>query len=284
MVGGSAGAAVGRRRRQVALVDRDVLDADDAFVRLELGDAIDEQERVAVRQDALDSRVVERQLDVFVRHSSECPQYTSRSGGQPCGPCLPRSCAPVRPRRLAQTRPVTVDDVLELKAVASPMVSPDGTRVLYTVRGWEAASDKEPNQRESRTRIWMVPAGRRARPADHVRAARRRPAAVVAGRALHQLRLGARLRQGDDAPRPQIYVMRSDGGEARRLTDAKEGIAAYAWAPDSRRIAFVATDPRTAEETSAPAPKTTSACSRATSAIASPVGGGDRRRRRRRRG
>ena len=54
---------------------------------------------------------------------------------------------------------------------------------------------------------------------------------------------------GEDAPRPQIYVMRSDGGEARRVTDAKEGVASYAWSPDSRRLAFVATDARTPEET-----------------------------------
>ena len=43
--------------------------------------------------------------------------------------------------------------------------------------------------------------------------------------------------------------MRSDGGEARRVTDAKEGVATYAWAPDSRRIAFVATEPRSSDET-----------------------------------
>ena len=31
--------------------------------------------------------------------------------------------------------------------------------------------------------------------------------------------------------------------------DAKEGIAAYSWAPDSRRLAFIAADPRSNEET-----------------------------------
>jgi dipeptidyl aminopeptidase/acylaminoacyl peptidase len=54
---------------------------------------------------------------------------------------------------------------------------------------------------------------------------------------------------GDDGPKPQVYVMRADGGEARRVTDAKEGVSVYAWAPDGRRLAFVAMDPRTNEET-----------------------------------
>jgi hypothetical protein len=51
---------------QVAFVQRDVLDADDALVGLELGYAIDEQKRVAVRKDPLDSRVVERKRDVQI--------------------------------------------------------------------------------------------------------------------------------------------------------------------------------------------------------------------------
>ena len=33
--------------------------------------------------------------------------------------------------------------------------------------------------------------------------------------------------------------MRADGGEAWKLTDAKEGAGAYSWAPDSTRIAYV---------------------------------------------
>ena len=63
IVGGSTGrpSTVGR---QVALVERHVLDADDPLVDLELGDAIDEQERIAVRQDPLDRGVVERQRQV----------------------------------------------------------------------------------------------------------------------------------------------------------------------------------------------------------------------------
>ncbi len=63
IVGGSTGmprAGV----RQVALVERHVLDADDPLVDLELGDAIDEQKRIAVRQNPLDRRVVERQRQV----------------------------------------------------------------------------------------------------------------------------------------------------------------------------------------------------------------------------
>ena len=65
IVGGSTGRAVGLVR-QIALVERHVLDADDPLVDLELGDAIDEQKRIPVRQDPLDRGVVERQRQVHV--------------------------------------------------------------------------------------------------------------------------------------------------------------------------------------------------------------------------
>ena len=63
IVGGSTGDPVGRMR-QVALVERHILDADDALVDFEFGDAVDEQERVAVLQNAFDRGVVERKRQV----------------------------------------------------------------------------------------------------------------------------------------------------------------------------------------------------------------------------
>ena len=63
MVGGSTGAAVAGVR-QIALVERHVLDADDPLVDFELRDPIDEQERKPVRQNAFDRGVIERQRQV----------------------------------------------------------------------------------------------------------------------------------------------------------------------------------------------------------------------------
>jgi Tol biopolymer transport system component len=52
---------------------------------------------------------------------------------------------------------VTVDDVLGLRTAGSPVVSPDGTEVLYTVRGWEAQAGKDQDRMDARTHIWVVP-------------------------------------------------------------------------------------------------------------------------------
>ena len=54
--------------------------------------------------------------------------------------------------------------------------------------------------------------------------------------------------RGGAEAKAQIYLMHADGGEAWKLTDAKESVSAYSWSPDSTRIAYVTTDPRSSEE------------------------------------
>jgi dipeptidyl aminopeptidase/acylaminoacyl peptidase len=144
---------------------------------------------------------------------------------------------------LAQKKPVTIDDIMNMKAVSTPMVSPDGTQVLYTVRAWEQERDRM----ESRTHIWMVAtSGGDARQLTYGERGDSQPQWSPDGRNITFVSARG-TGSGDEAPRGQIYVMRADGGEAWRLTDAKEGVASYAWAPDSSRIAFVTTEPRSAD-------------------------------------
>lgn len=49
-------------------------------------------------------------------------------------------------------------------------------------------------------------------------------------------------------PKAQIWLMRIDGGEGWQLTDAKEGVGSYEWAPDSRKIAYMTRDPLPKDE------------------------------------
>ena len=140
-------------------------------------------------------------------------------------------------------RAVTIDDVMNLKAVASAAVSPDGAQVLYTVRQWEA----EKERMESRTRIWRVAAaGGPARQITFGERGDTNPQWSPDGRYISFLSARG-AGSGEDAPRPQIHLIRTDGGEAWTLTDVKEGVGSYAWSPDSRRIAYVSTDPRSAD-------------------------------------
>ena len=110
---------------------------------------------------------------------------------------------------------------MKMKSVGSPMVSPDGGQVLYTVRQWESDKDRM----ESRTRIWKVPAaGGAARQLTFGERGDSQPQWSPDGRYISFLSARGAA-GGDDAPKAQIFLMRADGGESWKLTDAKEAVS-----------------------------------------------------------
>ncbi|HEX8029378.1 MAG TPA: S9 family peptidase, partial [Vicinamibacterales bacterium] len=150
----------------------------------------------------------------------------------------------------AQTkRPATFDDVLNIKAIQGATVSADGKQVVYGVRQWVAEPDSSAapgaGKMESRTHIWRVATDGNS-PARQISFGEKGDTgAQFSPDGKFISFLSAR---GTGEPKTQIYLMPIDGGEAWKLTDAKENISSYSWSPDSASIAFVATDPRTADE------------------------------------
>jgi dipeptidyl aminopeptidase/acylaminoacyl peptidase len=127
---------------------------------------------------------------------------------------------------------------LKVKAVGTPRVSPDGSRVVYSVN--EAVTT--PDKSEFVTQIWM---------------------ANIATKQSVQLTFGEKsslnpkwspdgkwiafLSNRKDN-RNNLYRLSLDGGEAEPLTDLKSGVANFNWSPDGRWIAYTMTDPKTEDE------------------------------------
>jgi dipeptidyl aminopeptidase/acylaminoacyl peptidase len=125
----------------------------------------------------------------------------------------------------------TVDELLQVKRVGSPALSPDGRLVAYTVR----EADWEDDAYE--TQIWVVPAAggepRQMTRGDNSASA---PAWSPDGAWL------AFVAERDDTR--QVYRIDPTGGEAEPVTASKEGVSSYAWSPDGTSIAYTATDPK----------------------------------------
>jgi len=128
-------------------------------------------------------------------------------------------------------------DLRALVALIDPQIAPDGKRVALIARRPDFAKNKYRNElvlvdvRGGATRTLV-------RERDDVNSARWSPA----GDRLAFVATPPKDPDDKDVPAPQLYVLRMDGGEPARITDAKDGVESYAWRPDGRAFAYVARD------------------------------------------
>jgi len=165
-------------------------------------------------------------------------------------PALAAACILSLPAA-AGTRPWTIDDVLALRTVSDPQVSPDGRRVAYVV------SEPNHDNTEYNTDIWLVSTdGGEARRLTNSPVADEGPRWSPDGRTIAFL--SERPRPGvkpdetkaagssDDGKR-QVWLIRPDGGEAWILTDAKAGVSTIEWSRNGKLLGYLAREPKTEE-------------------------------------
>jgi dipeptidyl aminopeptidase/acylaminoacyl peptidase len=131
---------------------------------------------------------------------------------------------------------VREDDLLKFRWIADPRISPDGTRVAFTLVRVDADED------EYRTDLWIadVPVSGGSAPGATTPSPRAltfdgrsaQPRWSPDGSAL------AFVRRAEGA-KPQLHVLPLAGGEARALTKLEKGVSSPAWSPDGKRIAFL---------------------------------------------
>jgi dipeptidyl aminopeptidase/acylaminoacyl peptidase len=134
------------------------------------------------------------------------------------------------PMALPKVAP-TVDQILSLKRVGSPEISPDGRRVAYTVR------DTNWDDNSYDTQIWIADVTTRvSRQLTQSKKSSQSPAWSPDGSRLAFI--------SDRTEKRQIYLINPLGGEADALTSLDEGVATFAWAPDGKAIAYTSTEPK----------------------------------------
>ncbi len=127
----------------------------------------------------------------------------------------------------------TVDQILSLKRVGSPEISPDGRSVAYTVR--ETNWDDNAYQ----TEIWLADATTgAARQLTNAKKSSQSPAWSPDGSKLAFV--------SDRTDKRQIYLINPQGGEAEALTSLEDGVDRFEWSPDGKTIAYTATEPKSA--------------------------------------
>ncbi len=130
-------------------------------------------------------------------------------------------------------RPVNAGDLLRIRTVSDPELSPEGAWVAYTVSTADTVTDERDSD------IWMSSLdGTRSVRLTRTSEEEHTPRWSPDGRYL------AFLSSRDD-PREvdQVWLLNRSGGEAERVTDLPGGVSDYAWSPDGGRLALIAADP-----------------------------------------
>ena len=149
-------------------------------------------------------------------------------------------------------RPLDANDLMRIRQVGGVALAPAGGRVLYTVNGWEHPNAKGDtalgDRHERRSHIWMVPfAGGAARQLTFGERGESQPSWSPDGQTIAFVAArGTGL--GEDAPKAQLWLLPADGGEARQLTTLRDGVVAYSWSSDGKRLAVVTPDSLSREQ------------------------------------
>lgn len=132
---------------------------------------------------------------------------------------------------------ITAGDLLQVKVLEAPALSPDGAWVVYTVRSIEPKS-ATPDEWVYHTHLWLAAT-------DGAQPARQLTRNATQNSAPDWHPDGRRIAfvRGSDTPgeKAQIHVLSLDGGEAVAWTRLETGAGAPQWSPDGRRLMFQST-------------------------------------------
>ncbi len=125
-------------------------------------------------------------------------------------------------------RRFSAKDLLDMRWVSDPQISPDGTEALYTVK----TVSPEDRDKKYKVQVYMAKDGH-GLPFTFGPNSDTTPRWSPDGR-----KVAFVSERGED--KTQLHVIPADGGEALQITSRKGGVGEPVWSPDGRKIAFSA--------------------------------------------
>lgn len=128
-----------------------------------------------------------------------------------------------------EKRALTLEDFWQLKTVADPQPSPDGTQVAYVVGSFDEAKN------QAHSTIWLASLEHgQCRQLTSGESQDMQPRWSPDGT---QLAFVSTRHEG----KPQLFLIAVAGGEARRLTSVTDGATSPLWSPDGTQLCYTST-------------------------------------------
>ncbi|MGZ8846957.1 MAG: prolyl oligopeptidase family serine peptidase [Pyrinomonadaceae bacterium] len=141
------------------------------------------------------------------------------------------------------TRGITPEDYLAFEFISDPNVSPDGKLVAYVL----AKIDRAQNRRNSS--IWTAATDGSRAPWQFTTAPQSsnsprwspdgKSLAFLSSRPSETTPPAGAASTSTEPPRNQVYLLSMNGGEAKRITNLKNGVSLFRWSPDGTRLVVV---------------------------------------------
>ncbi len=133
---------------------------------------------------------------------------------------------------------LTADDILSLKPVSGPQISPHGDWIAYVVESIDFEAD------ESSTQIYMVSSDG----GEVVQLTSGDYSASTARWSPDGRYLGFLAAKGDDKEaKTQVWTLDLRGGEAQQYTAVDQGVSDFLWSPDGQKMLLVVKDKTAAD-------------------------------------
>jgi dipeptidyl aminopeptidase/acylaminoacyl peptidase len=142
----------------------------------------------------------------------------------------------ILPLGAAGRRVPTIDDLLNLKTIGGPQISPDGTQVVYTQTEADFAQDAFVTQ------LWMAD----VKSGQTTQLTRGQKSSTAPQWSPDGKWIAFTSSRVDE--KNQLFVISPSGGEAIQITKSDTAVSGFIWAPDSGSIAYSAAVPLTQDQ------------------------------------
>jgi len=134
-----------------------------------------------------------------------------------------------------KTASISFEKWISLKTVGSPLISPDGKTIVYSV----TSTDWTNNSYD--TELWMARDG-----GEPVQLTRTPKNSSTSARCTPDSKFVSFL--ADRGDKTQIYLISVNGGEAIQVTKDDDGINSYEWSPDGSKILYAKSEADTKQD------------------------------------